>query len=73
MALVERVELVGRDASARAGETEQLRHLPDDIAAALRDTGMCRAWVPDRLAATNATWQAERREPAVNLEAWTRE
>lgn len=48
MTLVERVELVGRDASERAAETEQLRRLPDDIAAALRDTGMFRAWVPAR-------------------------
>jgi alkylation response protein AidB-like acyl-CoA dehydrogenase len=48
MSLLERVEAVGLDASARAAETEQLRHLPDDLAAALRDTGIFRAWVPKR-------------------------
>lgn len=46
--LIERVEAVGRDASSRAGEIERLRRLPDDLAGALRDTGMFRAWVPAR-------------------------
>jgi alkylation response protein AidB-like acyl-CoA dehydrogenase len=46
--LLERVESVGREASARAAEIESLRRLPDDLAAALRDTGLFRAWVPAR-------------------------
>ena len=45
-ALLERVEAVGRNASARAAEIEQLRHLPDDISQALVETGFYRAWVP---------------------------
>jgi alkylation response protein AidB-like acyl-CoA dehydrogenase len=46
--LLERVEAVGREASGRAAEIEDLRRLPDDLASALRDTGMFRAWVPAR-------------------------
>ena len=46
--LVERVEPVGLEASARAGEIESLRRLPDDIARALVETGLFRAWVPAR-------------------------
>jgi len=46
MELVHRVDAVGLDASSRAGEIESLRRLPDDLAAALIDTGLFRAWVP---------------------------
>jgi alkylation response protein AidB-like acyl-CoA dehydrogenase len=44
--LLERVEAVGVEASGRATEIEDLRRLPDDLASALRDTGLFRAWVP---------------------------
>lgn len=46
--LIEGVEAAGRLASARAPETEALRRLPDDVAAALVDSGLLRAWVPAR-------------------------
>jgi len=46
--LLDRMEVVGRAASARAAEIESLRRLPDDIAAALVETGLYRAWVPER-------------------------
>ena len=46
--LVDRVEPVGVDASGRSAEIEQLRRLPDDLVAALVDTGLFRAWVPAR-------------------------
>jgi len=44
--LLAHVEQVGVAASARAAEIEALRRLPDDIASALVDTGIFRAWVP---------------------------
>ena len=44
--LVERVEAIGLDASSRAAEIEQLRHLPDDITRGLLESGLFRAWVP---------------------------
>lgn len=46
--LVERVEPVGREAAGRSAEIERLRRLPDDLVAALVDTGLFRAWVPAR-------------------------
>jgi alkylation response protein AidB-like acyl-CoA dehydrogenase len=46
--LVERVEPVGLDASARSAEIESLRRLPDDLVHALVSTGLFRAWVPAR-------------------------
>ncbi len=44
--LLDSVRAVGREADRRASETEGLRRLPDDIAAALVSTGMLRQWVP---------------------------
>lgn len=44
--LLDAVEEVGRLASSRATETEVLRRLPDDVAAALVASGLLRAWVP---------------------------
>ncbi len=44
--LLAAVEEVGALASARAIETEALRRLPDDVAAALVASGLLRAWVP---------------------------
>ena len=41
------VEELGPVASARAAETETLRRLPDDIAAALTASGIFRLWVPN--------------------------
>lgn len=52
--LVERVEPVGLDASARAGEIESLRRLPDDLVASLVGTGLFRAWVPARYGGAEA-------------------
>jgi len=46
--LRERVEAAGREASSRAVETEALRRLPDEVAAALVASGLLRAWVPAR-------------------------
>jgi indole-3-acetate monooxygenase len=44
--LRERIEAVGSLASSRAAEIESLRRLPDDLAEALVQTGVFRAWVP---------------------------
>lgn len=44
--LLARVDDAGRLADSRAAEIEQARRLPDDIAAAIVDTGLLRAWVP---------------------------
>jgi alkylation response protein AidB-like acyl-CoA dehydrogenase len=46
MTLLDRVRAVGEQADARAAETESLRRLPDDLADAIVDTGLLRAWVP---------------------------
>ena len=46
--LLQRVEVAGRVAASRAADTEALRRLPDDVAAAIVDTGLLRAWVPAR-------------------------
>jgi alkylation response protein AidB-like acyl-CoA dehydrogenase len=46
--LSERADAVGEQAGARAAETEQLRRLPDELAAALISTGLPRALVPAR-------------------------
>src|SRR5947209_7519606 len=40
------IERVGAEADRRAGETEGLRRLPDDVAAMVVDTGLLRQWVP---------------------------
>lgn len=42
---------VGKAASDRAAEIEELGRLPDDIAAALAETGICRALAPEELGA----------------------
>jgi alkylation response protein AidB-like acyl-CoA dehydrogenase len=52
--LLERVEVVGREASARAVETEALRRLPDEVAAAIVGSGLLRAWVPARYGGAQA-------------------
>jgi alkylation response protein AidB-like acyl-CoA dehydrogenase len=44
--LLDAVRALGAQADALAQETEGLRRLPDDLAAALVDTGLPRAWVP---------------------------
>lgn len=46
MTMRDAVRAVGEEADRRAAEIEGLRRLPDDIAAALVDTGLFRAWVP---------------------------
>jgi alkylation response protein AidB-like acyl-CoA dehydrogenase len=46
MSLLDRVRSLGEQADARAVEIEATRRLPDDLAAALVDTGLLRAWVP---------------------------
>src|SRR5687767_3881546 len=46
MTLRERVEELGPDAAARAAEAEQLRRLPDEVAAGLVRTGLPRSLVP---------------------------
>lgn len=43
------IEELGRDADARASEIEELRRLPDDVAAGLRRLGFGRAMVPAEL------------------------
>ena len=48
------VRTVGEQADARAREIEELRRLPDDIASALVDTGLFRAWVPARYGGAEA-------------------
>ena len=52
--LLQRVEVAGRVAASRATETEALRRLPDDVAAAIVDTGLLRAWVPARYGGAEA-------------------
>ncbi len=52
--LLARVEAAGRQASARAAETEALRRLPDEVAAALVSSGLMRAWVPARYGGAEA-------------------
>jgi len=52
--LSERVEAAGREASARAADTEALRRLPDEVAAAIVGTGLLRAWVPARYGGAEA-------------------
>lgn len=47
MTLLESVRAVGEEADRRALEIESLRRLPDDIADALIDTGLFRAWIPE--------------------------
>jgi alkylation response protein AidB-like acyl-CoA dehydrogenase len=44
--LLDAVKAVGRDADRRASEIEGLRTLPNDLVAALVDTGLFRKWVP---------------------------
>jgi alkylation response protein AidB-like acyl-CoA dehydrogenase len=46
--LVERARELRPLLEARAGETDALRHLPDDVVKALRETGMCRLLMPRR-------------------------
>jgi alkylation response protein AidB-like acyl-CoA dehydrogenase len=46
--LLQAVDAVGVEASGRTGEIDELRRLPDDLAAALVDTGVFRACVPAR-------------------------
>ena len=46
--LVERARELRPLLEARAAETDALRHLPDDVVKALRDTGMCRLLMPRR-------------------------
>ena len=46
MTLLDKVRAVGAMANERAAEIEQARRLPDDIAAAVVDTGILKAWVP---------------------------
>jgi len=48
------IEAVGRQADARAAETEGLRRLPDDLAAALVGTGVFRLCVPRRYGGAEA-------------------
>lgn len=52
--LMHGVEAAGREASARAIETEALRRLPDEVAAALVASGLLRAWVPARYGGAEA-------------------
>jgi indole-3-acetate monooxygenase len=52
--LLGRVETAGREASARALETESLRRLPDEVAAAIVGSGLLRAWVPARYGGAEA-------------------
>jgi indole-3-acetate monooxygenase len=42
------IDELGRAADARTDEIEALRRLPDDIASAVVDTGLNRAWAPAR-------------------------
>ena len=42
------VEALGSQADQRAAEIEELRRLPADLSSALVDTGLGRAWAPDR-------------------------
>jgi alkylation response protein AidB-like acyl-CoA dehydrogenase len=46
MTLLTQVRAVGEQAGPRAQEIEAARRLPDDLAAALIDSGLPRAWVP---------------------------
>jgi alkylation response protein AidB-like acyl-CoA dehydrogenase len=48
------IEAVGRRADAQAQETERLRRLPDDLAAALVGTGVFRMCVPGRYGGAEA-------------------
>lgn len=52
--LLDAVRAVGAEADRRAAETEALRRLPDDLAAALVGTGLLRAWVPARYGGAEA-------------------
>jgi alkylation response protein AidB-like acyl-CoA dehydrogenase len=47
-AVLSTIEAVGRQADARASETERLRRLPDELAAALVGAGVFRLCVPRR-------------------------
>ena len=40
---------------ARAAETDALRRLPDDVVAALRESGLCRLMVPRRFGGYQTT------------------
>lgn len=46
MTLLDAVRAIGAQADAQAQETEGLRRLPDNLAKALVDSGLPRAWVP---------------------------
>ena len=48
------LEELGRAADARASEIETLRRLPDDLAARLAATGLCRALAPAEVGAAEA-------------------
>ena len=48
------VEAIGRRADELAPETERLRRLPDEVAAALVDRGLLRTWIPRRFGGAEA-------------------
>ena len=54
MGPVDAVETIGRRADELAPETERLRRLPDELAAALVESGLLRSWVPSRYGGAEA-------------------